>query len=745
MNSTPTQNSSQPSGGTSSLPSAGNGQDTPYVPRPDSHALGKDEGPNMHRMVHAKLGLVASLFYSLHAKHVPTAAHSLRVALCVSTWGIAERLRDRELELVEVAGLLHDIGKIGVPDRVLQKPERLTSDEQSVVALHPQIGVEILRSAGGSSELLGAVLHSGTWFNRLPSSNGKVPFEILAAQMITIADAFDAMTSEQVYRRPLTQEQAIAELFKNSGTQFNPKMVRSFANSITQKPDHVDAVLKQRWLGGFRASQNVLPSQFSSVSMLNLNAAQQSLTSIFRNQLLDTMQDGVVFVDLEGQVLEWNSTAERLTGHTRSSVLQHPWSCSLLSLRDAEGIRISEANCPIRKVMHDRSHASQRLEIVHSDGRSIMVESDVAPVFDQTRSLVGVAMFFRDASEQVNLEQHVATLHEKASKDPLTKAANRAELNRRLPDFVTDHQSEGKDGSLIICDIDFFKKINDTYGHQAGDEALIVFAAILREMTRDSDLVARYGGEEFVILCPGCDLETAIEKAEQIRKELGERPIQALRSICISASFGVSTISPSDDHESLLNRADRALLLAKEGGRNRVVHIDAASPVNAATKKEPKAAKAGWFSWLGSSASEVLHEASLFTNVPLNIAIERLRGFIGDHHAEVLATEAHEVSLKVDSRNLKIPNREGDRATTFTLQLVLSEVEMAGAGPRKGKQIFTVIQIQVQVSKQRDRRNTNLVYQAECVRARFQSFMAAQTLDPSLLSRMTVIQGPVPT
>ncbi len=320
--------------------------------------------------------------------------------------------------------------------------------------------------------------------------------------MISIADAFDAMTTDQIYRKAMQQEQALAELFKNSGTQFNPKLVRSFANSLTQRSPQVDSIFQNRWLCSFRMSERAMPSLFAPVTMLNLNAAQQSLTSVFRNQLLDTIQDAVVFVDLDKQILEWNCTAERLTGITKNSVLQHQWSCRLLGLRGVDGIRIDENDCPITCALSTRQPINRRLELLHQDGRTITVECSVVPVFDQSKSLCGIALFFHDASEQVNLEQHVLTLHERATKDPLTKAANRAELNRRLPEFVSLHQDQQIEGSLIICDIDFFKKINDTYGHPAGDEALIVFASILRELTRDTDLVARYGGEEFVILCP---------------------------------------------------------------------------------------------------------------------------------------------------------------------------------------------------------------------------------------------------
>ncbi len=296
-----------------------------------------------------------------------------------------------------------------------------------------------MRSAGATDDLVAAVQNVAVWYNQIQSTSSKVGFETLAAQMIAIADAFDAMTTDQIYRKALTEEQALKELFKNSGTQFNPKLVRSFANSLSERTESLQQQLNDRWLGGFRSTNKTLPSQFAAVSTLNLNAAQQSLTSVFRNQLLDTMQDAVLFVDLDGQILEWNSTAERLTGRTRISLLQHHWSCQLLSLQDTVGSEITDEECPIREVMMNRNQVSRRYEFLHCDGRQMTVEFDVLPVFDKNKSMCGVAAFFRDASEQVNLEQHVANLHERATKDPLTKVANRAELNRRLPEFVAHH------------------------------------------------------------------------------------------------------------------------------------------------------------------------------------------------------------------------------------------------------------------------------------------------------------------
>ena len=105
-----------------------------------------------------------------------------------------------------------------------------------------------------------------------------------------------------------------------------------------------------------------------------------------------------------------------------------------------------------------------------------------------------------------------------------------------------------------MCDLDFFKKVNDNYGHQAGDEALVSFAALLRRHTRAGDLVARYGGEEFVLLCADCDNATATKRAQQIRRGVGEMPQPMLGGRCLTASFGVTELQNGDTPEAMLRR-----------------------------------------------------------------------------------------------------------------------------------------------------------------------------------------------
>jgi len=139
--------------------------------------------------------------------------------------------------------------------------------------------------------------------------------------------------------------------------------------------------------------------------------------------------------------------------------------------------------------------------------------------------------------------------------------------------FVTAHQQQEAPCSLLMCDLDRFKLVNDSYGHQAGDEAIKCLAALLKGACHPGDLVARYGGEEFVVLLADCDINTACRRAEQIRVTLSEMPQPMMNGKPINVSFGATEIQPGDTAETMLRRADRALLMAKENGRNQVVQL----------------------------------------------------------------------------------------------------------------------------------------------------------------------------
>ena len=163
---------------------------------------------------------------------------------------------------------------------------------------------------------------------------------------------------------------------------------------------------------------------------------------------------------------------------------------------------------------------------------------------------------------------------ELAITDPLTGLHNRRYMQAHLSGLVTRSIEGGAPLSLLIADIDHFKQINDTYGHDVGDAVLAEFANRFRENTRTIDLVCRFGGEEFILVMPGVDFSTSYQIAERLLARVAEKPfrVSSELSVPITASVGLSAIeSASDTPEILFKRADNALYAAKRAGRNRVM------------------------------------------------------------------------------------------------------------------------------------------------------------------------------
>ncbi len=179
--------------------------------------------------------------------------------------------------------------------------------------------------------------------------------------------------------------------------------------------------------------------------------------------------------------------------------------------------------------------------------------------------------------------QRMDSLETENITDALTKVYNRRYLNRRLEEEVSRAKRHALELSILLIDIDHFKRINDTYGHQAGDVALSLFGRLLKVAFRDVDIVARYGGEEFLVICTNTGVDEAALVAERLREMVESHPFEisdgagGSLSIQFSISIGVAGLSGRlDSSEKLVQAADIALYRAKREGRNRVV-IDGAA------------------------------------------------------------------------------------------------------------------------------------------------------------------------
>ncbi|HBJ35932.1 MAG TPA: diguanylate cyclase [Planctomycetaceae bacterium] len=657
----------------------------------------------------AKLGLATSLFFALRSKHPPTASHCLRVALSCSAWIRFLDLNQEERDRIEVAALMHDLGKLGIPDRILRKPGSLSAEERAAISLTPLLGCDILRGCTSDKQLLDIVRYSTSWYDGRQEQRlirEDLPF---GARIIAIADAFDSMTSDQVYRPAMSREAAVANLFGGSGVQFDPELTRSFVQASERATVWPPEKIKLSWLRGLQVEPNELPwsapaieETFGLVSgaialagavsvdeTLDATAATISSRSSFESRdplldpLLNSLTEAVIFVDSHGVIRDWNEAAARMTCIAANAVLHNEWRPTILSLMDSEGEDVAAIDCPVATTVRTQVGVSGRYRIERCDGTRVPIDLRSVLVSSKSQGMRGVLLLLQDLSDKSRLESSVLKLQRQVIQDPLTGVANRAEMDRMLAELTA---GEGSSFSLVICDIDHFKSVNDVYGHQAGDEALVRVAQLLTSQSRPNDLVCRYGGEEFVVICPEIDVVSATRRAEAIRLAVEETDLSMLDNTHITASFGVTQMQLGDTAESVFARADRALLQAKETGRNQVIQLGVGGvfkPFNVEQEKK------SWLSRLFSKSSQESGlKARITTPVPMDLAIEKLRGFLADHKAEVLHVSTGKMQIRLEVAKKADARRSFRSHMSFLIDLKIYEsfVESKSSSLDRGPQ-----------------------------------------------------------
>ncbi|MDX1963058.1 MAG: diguanylate cyclase [Pirellulales bacterium] len=682
-------------------------------------------------LVAARLGMAASLFTALRCKHAETAAHSVRVALCCSAWGLRRRLPAEEQTQLEIAALLHDIGKIGLPDSILLKPGQLSAEEQAVVDRHRLMGVEIMSASSASYELLEIASNVPAWYDgtrlKLEGQGGELP---LAARMIAIVDAYDAMVNPQVYRGAFTHERAVQELRAWAGRQFDPRLVAEFVELMPFDPDPRRAGEIHGWLS------ELGPRTLDTHWQLNHNFCRcesASPTMLFQQRLLDNMYDAVIFLDTNLQVMVWNRGAERLTGISSASVYQRIYSPQLLRLRDEDGREIPPGGCPVDMALKSRVQSMRRLVIRGRGEKKISVNMHTIPVLDNHGVLFGAAVLLHDASGEVTLEEQCQAWQARATRDPLTQLANRAEFERAFKELVKEHFDRSLPCSVIITDIDRFKSVNDTYGHQVGDQVLISYAQVLQNISQMGYFAARYGGEEFVILCADCNAQSAAALADRIRVMLSEIRQSGMGGRGVTASFGVTELQAGDSPEIMLRRADRALYMAKEAGRNRVVQLGVGFDQPVSERRE-----VGWWRWLWGSPAATF-QRKLMTTVPLPMTIEKLRGFISDHKATVLNANDNQIRLEVSTTPQQL-RRRTDRTEVMILDLNFTEKELPtpASGDKPARLIkCTLIDVSAAPKWNRNRRRDDVEESAKQTLASIKAYLIANDADEELEINVT--------
>jgi diguanylate cyclase (GGDEF)-like protein/PAS domain S-box-containing protein len=308
----------------------------------------------------------------------------------------------------------------------------------------------------------------------------------------------------------------------------------------------------------------ILVTGLDITSKMQLTHELEISTSRFRS-VVDAAYDAIITIDQQHCITLFNRAAESLFGYSSAEMLGQPIEHLLPERYRANHSQYVHqfARSPVRsRQMEERN----RVYGQHRDGSLLPVEIAISKI--NVDGLIEFTAVIRDITDRVRL---MDLLQKQAVTDELTGLPNR----REFTEVVGNMLESGDEVSVFMLDIDFFKKINDSYGHDVGDEVLRILAKIGMASSQKTDIFARWGGEEFVAALPGVNAEQARAMAEQLRSTVERQDFEHKwrigKPVPFTVSIGVATrASDERDVGAILKRADQALYRAKEAGRNRV-------------------------------------------------------------------------------------------------------------------------------------------------------------------------------
>jgi diguanylate cyclase (GGDEF)-like protein/PAS domain S-box-containing protein len=292
----------------------------------------------------------------------------------------------------------------------------------------------------------------------------------------------------------------------------------------------------------------------------------------FYKKILDNIFDGVYFVDTDKRITYWNAGAERLTGYKADEVVGRKCADNILIHLDKDGNSLClGGHCPADKAMESGKAGEEEIFLKHKDGHRIPVETKISPIRDEKGAVTGAVEIFRDNSSKMAADRRIEHLRAMAMLDPLTGLGNRRYINITLNSRIHENARYNWNFGIIFLDIDHFKKVNDDYGHKAGDKVLRAVAKTLVNNSRPFDVFGRWGGEEFIGIIVNVD-EDQLKIISERLKLFVEKSGVAVGSnlLKITVSIGATVVKADDTADLIIKRADRLLYQSKQNGRNLV-------------------------------------------------------------------------------------------------------------------------------------------------------------------------------
>lgn len=506
-----------------------------------------------------QMGVLQVLGQALEAREGRGEIHFERLGRYAHGLGQAMGLEGLQLMAVETGALLHDVGKLAVPDYILAKPGRLTPEEFDLLKKHPVVGAEIISKANLPYPVAPLVYaHQENW-DGSGYPDGIKGAEIPAgARILRVLDALNALTADRSYSRGLSLREAVAEIAKGSGTAFDPQVVEILVANYKVWEKSVRPTSAKRL--------SAACAQDHSITRVIAEARQEektlsSLVSLFKASLdlegtllrlgreLSTVipHETMVLYRLKGESLQtWHVCGENFRLFQNVDI---PLGRGLSGLvaRTGRGLADGLAAADLQFTAGHgsecrlKSMISVPLSADHTTAGVLSLYSENEHYFtaDHLRLLAALAPSLTSWLQTSSLYMQAEN---RASTDALTGLPNNASLFSHLQNEVARAARGHLPLSVVVCDLDGFKGVNDRFGHLTGNELLKAIAVGLRSKCREYDFVARMGGDEFVLIMPGVDCTAALSRCEVLEDVVIAAGIKVCGEPCVRMSSGISQL-----------------------------------------------------------------------------------------------------------------------------------------------------------------------------------------------------------
>lgn len=521
-------------------------------------------------------GMLESLALAVDARESGGRLHVHRIRRVARLLGKLMRLAPDEQTALEIASLLHDIGKMAVPDYILTKPGRLQPEEYERLKLHPVVGAEIVERAHFPIPVAPMIrAHHERWDGKgYPDglAGRQIP---LGARILSVVDALDALLSERPYRRALPLPQAIEAIEREGGGAYDPEVVYTLRENMQE----LEMALKAP-----PQKDQEIPSFLNSIAEAHREEQQVQ-------ELLDNINTSLEFDEVLAAVEK--RLRAIIPHHTAALWLQEDNRLALQLAMGRDQALLAGAQLPLGEGVSGRAAARRRVMVNMPTGAEFSLaigtsehhvgHTAVAAPFVTEQGAAGVMTLYGPGQPEFEgrharvlaafaprFASWAASAHryrkaeEQAAQDALTGLPNAAALFLKLQQELARNSRTGKRLAVLVCDLDGFKGVNDNFGHLVGNQVLQRVASGLRERCREYDFVARMGGDEFVILLPGLGPEPIDERVLSFSLAVMEAGRQVCGHPAVSLSVGVA-YCPGDGvvPDELLARADERMYINK--------------------------------------------------------------------------------------------------------------------------------------------------------------------------------------